>query len=72
MPNCLSCNTWNPDDKTHCWRCQAELPKPQVRKARGPRRFFGVPLYLWIAMVFFVVMLIAAQCFATQYTHLAG
>lgn len=72
MPNCLNCNTWNPDDKTYCWRCQAELPKPLARKVRGPRRFFGVPLYLWIAMVFFVVMLIAAQCFAAQYTRLSG
>jgi predicted nucleic acid-binding Zn ribbon protein len=72
MPNCPNCGTWNPDDKTVCWRCQTELPKPQEKKKKTPRRFAGLPLYLWIAMVFFIVMLIASQCFVSELTRLAG
>ena len=71
MPDCPQCHTWNPDDKTICWRCQTELPRPQAKKSTR-RRFAGVPLSLWLAIVFFVVMLIAVQCFAMQYTRMAG
>ena len=72
MPNCPSCGTWNPDDKALCWRCQTELPRPQPKKQRTTRRFVGLPLYLWIAMVFFVVMMISVQCFVTEISRVAG
>jgi predicted nucleic acid-binding Zn ribbon protein len=72
MPNCTNCGTWNPDDKTACWRCQTVLPKPQEKKKRTQRRFAGLPLYLWVAMVFFVVMLIASQCFVSELTRFTG
>jgi predicted nucleic acid-binding Zn ribbon protein len=72
MPNCTNCGTWNPDDKTVCWRCQAVLPKPQEKKTRTQRRVAGLPLYLWIAMVFFVVMMIAVQCFTSELGRVAG
>jgi len=72
MPNCSHCSTWNPDDKTVCWRCQAELPRLHTKKSAGRRKLAGIPLYLWIALVFFVVMMLAAQCFAMEYTRLAG
>jgi predicted nucleic acid-binding Zn ribbon protein len=61
MPNCVNCGTWNPDDKVVCWRCQAELPKPVVKKKRGQLRLLGVPLWLWLAVVFFFVMMIVLQ-----------
>lgn len=61
MPNCVNCGTWNPDDKMVCWRCQAELPKPVVKKKRGPLRVFGVPLWVWLAVLFFFVMMIILQ-----------
>lgn len=67
MANCPNCNTWNPDDKTICWRCQAELPKPQEKAKKTVRRFAGLPLYLWMAMVFFVVMMLATRCFVNQF-----
>jgi predicted nucleic acid-binding Zn ribbon protein len=72
MPNCPNCGTWNPDDKQVCWRCQTDLPRPQEKKKRTQRRFAGLPLYLWIAMVFFIVMLISAQCFVSEMTRMAG
>ncbi|HSN78703.1 MAG TPA: hypothetical protein VL334_26845 [Anaerolineae bacterium] len=72
MPNCPNCGTWNPDDKTVCWRCQTEMPKPQEKKQRTTRRVAGLPLYLWIAMVFFIVMLVASQCFVSEITRIVG
>jgi hypothetical protein len=48
------------------------LPKPQEKKTRTQRRFAGLPLYLWVAMVFFVVMLVASQCFVSELTRLSG
>ena len=61
MPNCLNCGTWNPEDKNVCWRCQTELPKPVIKKKRGPVRVLGLSIWIWLAIVFFVVMMIAMQ-----------
>lgn len=61
MPNCLNCGTWNPDDKNVCWRCQTELPKPVVKKKRGPMRVLGLSIWIWLAIFFFVVMMIVMQ-----------
>lgn len=72
MPNCPNCGTWNPDDKQICWRCQTELPKPIEKKTRTQRRFAGLPLYLWIVMIFFFVMLFASRCFVTELSRLGG
>ncbi|HNU04629.1 MAG TPA: hypothetical protein PKL67_10780 [Anaerolineae bacterium] len=72
MPNCTNCGTWNPDDKQVCWRCQTELPKPPVKKKRETRRFAGLPLYLWIALVFFFIMLFSSRCFVTELSRWAG
>ena len=61
MPNCLNCGTWNPEDKNVCWRCQTELPKPVVKKKRGPMRVLGLSIWIWLAIFFFVVMMIVMQ-----------
>ena len=61
MPDCLKCGTWNPEDKNVCWRCQAELPKPVVKKQRGPVRVLGLSIWIWLAMIFFVIMMIVMQ-----------
>ena len=61
MPNCLNCGTWNPEDKNVCWRCQTELPKPVIQKKRGPLRVLGLSIWIWLAIFFFVVMMIAMQ-----------
>ena len=61
MPDCLKCGTWNPEDKNVCWRCQAELPKPVVKKQRCPVRVLGLSIWIWLAIFFFVIMMIAVQ-----------
>ena len=61
MPNCLNCGTWNPEDKNVCWRCQTELPKPVIQKKRGPLRVLGLSIWIWLAIFFFVVMMIVMQ-----------
>lgn len=72
MPNCLQCGTWNPDDKLVCWRCQAELPKPQVKRQRTPKRILGIPLWLFLAMIFFLVMFLASRCFVSSMSMVGG
>ncbi len=42
MPNCTNCGTWNPEDKTICWRCQTELPRPEPPKKKR-QNFLGFP-----------------------------
>ena len=61
MPNCINCGTWNPDDKNVCWRCQTELPKPIVKKKRGTPRILGLSIWLWLALIFFVLMMVVVQ-----------
>jgi hypothetical protein len=63
MPNCPKCNTWNPDDKTFCWRCQAELPKPVAKKAKRPMTLGGLPVWMWLVMALFFAALLLGQCF---------
>ncbi len=54
MATCPSCNTWNPDDKVVCWRCQTPLPKPEPRRSRRtPRVYWGLPLWAWVALFLF-------------------
>lgn len=66
MPNCPNCGTWNPDDKIVCWRCQTELPKPVIKKKKQPARFAGLPVWMWVAIVMFMILFFAGQCFITN------
>ncbi|MEI2689262.1 MAG: hypothetical protein V9H69_05905 [Anaerolineae bacterium] len=72
MPNCVNCGTWNPDDKQICWRCQTTLPKPPEKRPRTVRRFAGLPIYLWMAILFFFIMLFISRCFVTELSRMAG
>ena len=54
--NCPECNTWNPEDKNVCWKCQTELPKPAPPK-RKSTTWGGMPIWVWVALAaLFVVM----------------
>jgi hypothetical protein len=33
--DCPNCGVYNPDERTVCWRCDHELPKPEPPKKRG-------------------------------------
>lgn len=61
MPNCPNCGTWNPDDKTLCWRCQTELPIPKPPKKKR-QNFLGFPLWMWVLLVLFFVVTTFSQC----------
>ena len=61
--SCTKCNTWNPDDKTYCWRCQAELPKPQPKVEKKARTFAGLPTWMWLAMALIFIASFFGQCF---------
>ncbi len=52
---CPNCNTWNPDDKVVCWRCQAELPRPVEKTKREARAFLGLPAWAWAVLAAFVL-----------------
>lgn len=60
--NCPKCNTWNPDDKNFCWRCNAEMPKPVVKKVKKQATFAGLPAWMWAALLLFMAALILGQC----------
>ncbi len=58
---CPKCGTWNPDDKIHCWRCQAELPRPKEEKKRRPPTLSW--LWLWVIIIILAIVLILQTCF---------
>lgn len=61
--NCPKCNTWNPDDKNFCWRCNAVMPKPIEQKPRKqPMTFAGLPVWMWLVLVLFMASLLLGQC----------
>ncbi len=61
--DCPNCHTWNPDDKTVCWRCQTELPKPvQKKPPRQSRTLFGLPAWTWALVVLMMVVWFVVQC----------
>ena len=57
--NCENCSTWNPDDKTKCWRCGVELPKPPEPKKR---RQVNSQTWVWVVAILFFVVTMLIQC----------
>ncbi len=60
--DCPKCGTWNPDDKIVCWRCQTPLPKPETPKQRKPRLLMGMPIYIWLVLLLFLLLPLLWQC----------
>ena len=56
---CPNCGTWNPDDKTKCWRCSTELPQPPEPKKR---RQVNSQTWVWILAIVFFVLTTLVQC----------
>ena len=64
--DCPNCGVYNPEDRTVCWRCDQELPKPKPpKKQKDPaalqRRMwliFAVALALWILLTWLLPMLL--------------
>jgi hypothetical protein len=61
--NCPNCNTWNPDDKDVCWRCQTPLPRPKPPKKKRQAGVF--PWWIWVLLVAIFATTVLAQCFFT-------
>jgi len=61
--DCPKCGTWNPDDKTVCWRCQTELPRPEQKKKR---RQVSSLTWIWVIMTILVILMIVQTCMAMQ------
>ena len=57
--NCPNCNTWNPDDKDLCWRCQTPMPKPKPPKKKRQ----GFSTWAWVGIAFLFALATLAQCF---------
>ncbi len=72
MPDCPNCGTWNPEDKTVCWRCQTEMPKPQQKKERKQLRILGLPWWMFLAVIFFIIMILANRWLTTAIVQLGS
>lgn len=59
---CPKCGTWNPEDKIVCWRCQTPMPRPEAPKVRKRHTFLGLPIYMWLFLVLFLMLPILWQC----------
>ncbi|MCR4405413.1 MAG: hypothetical protein NUW24_00595 [Anaerolineae bacterium] len=57
--DCPNCGTWNPDDKIRCWRCNAELPKPEPPQKKKAALNAA---WLWI-LIAAIILCTLAQCF---------
>jgi predicted nucleic acid-binding Zn ribbon protein len=59
--DCPQCGTWNADDRTVCWRCNTELPKPK----KEPKRRRGLawsPRTWWLIILAILVLWIVMTC----------
>lgn len=55
--NCPECGTWNPEDRTVCWRCNHELPRPKPVKKKDPQKSGKTVLYLAAAFLLVTTLL---------------
>ena len=58
--DCPNCGTYNPEDRTVCWRCDKELPKPKQVKKRNPQK--SAQMWLYVAIAVFFVITILQTC----------
>ena len=54
--DCPNCGTYNPEDRTLCWRCNKELPKSTPKKKRNPQK--TAQMWLNVANAVFIVITI--------------
>ncbi len=57
--NCPNCGVYNPEDRTVCWRCDKELPKPKPKKKST---FQSSQTWLYIIIAIFFVITILQTC----------
>jgi hypothetical protein len=57
--NCPNCGVYNPEDRTVCWRCDKELPKPKPKKTRNPQ---SSQIWLYVIIAIFLIFTLAQTC----------
>lgn len=64
--NCPKCETWNPEDKKVCWRCQTPLPTPtQPKKRGGQRTVLGIPVWILVVAALFLLAPVLNTCLSS-------
>lgn len=58
--NCPNCKVYNPEERTVCWRCDAELPKPAQRRTRTRQR--SARTWLYLALILFALVTALRMC----------
>ena len=66
--DCPNCGVYNPEDRTVCWRCDQELPKPkEAKKPRDPaalqRRMWlivAVAIVVWVLLTWLLPLLMGS------------
>ena len=59
--NCPHCGTYNPQERTTCWRCDQELPKPALeKKKKDPRKLLN--RWIYVAIMVFVILNVLQMC----------
>ncbi len=63
--DCPNCGVYNPEERTVCWRCDRELPRPRTEKRRrstGPARrtwlILGIALLVWLLLAWLLPLLL--------------
>ncbi|MHB1294267.1 MAG: hypothetical protein ACYC4R_04635 [Anaerolineae bacterium] len=57
--DCPNCGTYNPEDRTTCWRCDKELPKPKPKKQKNPQ---SARTWLYVAAAIFLLISVLQMC----------
>lgn len=56
--DCPNCHTYNPEDRTVCWRCDKPLPKPQPKKQKK----LSSQQWLYILMGVMLILMLVNFC----------
>ena len=57
---CPYCGTYNPEERTTCWRCDKELPTPKPVKKKNPQK--SAQTLLYVLMAAFAAFTILLMC----------
>jgi len=56
--DCPNCHTYNPDERTVCWRCDKPLPRPQPPKKKQA----SSQQWLYILIAVMVILMLVNMC----------
>jgi len=56
--DCPNCKTYNPEERSVCWRCNKPLPRPVVRK----KKQISSQQWLYIIVAVMLLLMMANMC----------